>query len=110
MTEPRRPQVAGAQGTGGGGRRGARDAGLVARARGRRLGDAEAAFAQALAIRTDPRLTAFQRKYHAPHPAPPVASAVVPAVAAADAPPASPRAKLTEAQALDASLNPPTAP
>ena len=38
---------------------------------GRRLGDAEAAFAQALAIRTDPRLTAFQRKYHAPHPAPP---------------------------------------
>ena len=33
-----------------------------------------------------------------------------PSTAAADAPPASPRAKLTEAQALDASLNPPTAP
>ena len=38
------------------------------------------------------------------------ASLAAGSAAAADAPPASPRAKLAEAQALDAGLNPPTAP
>ena len=48
------------------------DLGLVHLKQGKaRLQDAEAAFKQALAIRTDPRLTAFQRQYNGPHPLPP---------------------------------------
>ena len=48
------------------------DLGLVHLKQGKaRLKEAEAAFRQALEIRTDPRLTAFQRRYHGPHPLPP---------------------------------------
>ena len=48
------------------------DLGLVHLKQGKaRLQEAEAVFKQALAIRTDPRLTAFQRRYHGPHPLPP---------------------------------------
>ena len=48
------------------------DLGLVHLKQGKaRLQDAEAAFRHALAIRTDPRMTAFQRQYHGPHPLPP---------------------------------------
>ena len=48
------------------------DLGLVHLKQGKaRLPEAEAAFKQALAIRTDPRTTAFQRRYRAPYPMPP---------------------------------------